>query len=94
MNRKQRRVAEKRGTAANDLRQEQFAGIQFAVKYDSVAVATLLHNKLGFDPVRPNQTMAQIQDTRDSIQQGCIKICDLEKTLLEEHGIHFKDGEI
>lgn len=53
----------------------------------------VLHDKLGFGPVRLNRTMGQIQDMFDSIQRDYVKIADLEKTLLEECGIHFKDGE-
>ncbi len=93
MNRKQRRAAEKRGITANDLKQEQLAGIRFAVKCYSVAVAMVLHDKLGFGAVRLNRVMGQIQDMFDSIQRDYVKISDLEKTLQEECGILFKDGD-
>lgn len=93
MNRQQRRAASKRGITDRDLRQEHFDGIRFAVKCYSVAVAMVLHDKLGFGEVRLNRTMGQIQDMFDSIQRDYVKIGDLEKTLLEECGISFKDGE-
>ena len=52
MNRKQRRAAAKRGITATDLRQEHYDGIRYAVKCYSVAVAMVLHDKLGFGPSR------------------------------------------
>lgn len=93
MNRKQRRAAAKRGITDRDLRQEHFDGIRFAVKCYSVAVAMVLHDKLGFGEVRLNRTMEQIQDMFDSIQRDYVKIGDLERALLEECGISFKDGD-
>lgn len=93
MNRQQRRAANKRGITDRDLRQEHFAGIHFAVKCYSVAVAMVLHDKLGFGSVRLNRAMSQIQETFDSIQHDYVKIGDLEKTLQEECGILFTDGE-
>lgn len=93
MNRQQRRAANKRGITDRDLRQEHFDGIRFSVKCYSVAVAMVLHDKLGFGPVRLNRLMGQIQETFDSIQRDYVKIGDLEKTLQEECGILFKDGE-
>jgi len=93
MNRKQRRAAVKRGVTATDLRQEQLAGIRFAIKCYSVAVAMVLHDKLGFGAVRLNRVMGWIQDMFDSIQRDYVKIGDLEETLHEECGIVFKDGE-
>lgn len=70
-----------------------FDGIRFAVKCYSVAVAMVLHDKLGFGEVRLNRTMGQIQDMFDSIQRDYVKIGDLERALLEECGISFKDGD-
>lgn len=93
MNRKQRRAAAKRGITDRDLRQEHFDGIRFAVKCYSVAVAMVLHDKLGFGEVRLNRTMGQIQDMFDSIQRDYVKIGDLERALLEECGISFKGGD-
>lgn len=93
MNRQQRRAANKRGITDRDLRQEHFDGIRFAVKCYSVAVAMVLHDKLGFGSIRLNRVMGQIQETFDSIQRDYVKIGDLEKTLQEECGILFKDGE-
>lgn len=93
MNRQQRRAASKRGITDRDLMQERFDGISFAVKCYSVAVAMVLHDKLGFGPVRLNRVMGQIQDMFDSVQRDYVKISDLEKTLHEETGILFKDGE-
>lgn len=93
MNRKQRRAAEKRGITAYDLKQERYDGISFAVKCYSVAVAMVLHDKLGFGPVRLSRTLGQIQDLFDSVQRNYVKIGDLEKTLREECGILFKEGD-
>lgn len=93
MNRKQRRAAEKRGITGQDLKRERFGGIAFAVKCYSVAVAMVLHDKLGFGPVRLNRVMGQIQEMFDSVQKDYVKISDLEETLREETGIVFKDGE-
>ena len=94
MNRQQRRAAQKRGITGRDLRQEHFDGIRFAVKCYSVAVAMVLHDKLGFGPTRLTRTMSQIQDMFDSIQRNYATIGDLENTLFEECGLHFKDGEV
>lgn len=93
MNRQQRRAAKKRGITDRDLRQEHLDGIHFAVKCYSVAVAMVLHDKLGFGPTRLNRVMGQIQDMFDSVQKDYVKIGDLEATLREECGILFKDGE-
>ncbi len=93
MNRQQRRAAKKRGITDRDLRQEHLDGIHFAVKCYSVAVAMVLHDKLGFGPMRLNRVMGQIQDMFDSVQKDYVKIGDLEETLREECGILFKDGE-
>lgn len=93
MNRQQRRAANKRGITDRDLMQERFDGINFAVKCYSVAVAMVLRDKLGFGPIRLNRVMGQIQDMFDSVQRSYVKISDLEKTLYEETGILFKDGE-
>ena len=94
MNRQQRRAAQKRGITSQDLRQEHLDGIRFAVKCYSVAVAMVLHDKLGFGAVRLTRTMSQIQDMFDAIQRDYVTIGDLEKTLHEECGLVFKDGEI
>ena len=94
MNRKQRRAAAKRGITATDLRQERYDGIRYAVKCYSVAVAMVLHDKLGFGPVRLQRIMGQIQEAFDAISEDYVTIGDMEMALLEECGIRFKDGEI
>lgn len=93
MNRKQRRNAVKHGVALSALKQENMDGIRFAVKCYSVAVASVLHDKLGFGPKRLPAVMNQIQETFDSISRDYVTINDLEAVLLEECGISFKDGD-
>lgn len=93
MNRKQRRAAQKRGITAKDLKLEKEDGIRFAVHCYSVAVAMVLHDKLGFGEVRCTRTLAQIWDLFDSITRDYVSIADCEKILFEECGIRFKDGD-
>ena len=54
----------------------------------------VLHDKLGFDPVRLQRIMGQIQEAFDAISEDYVTIGDMEMTLLEDCGIRFKDGEI
>lgn len=55
----------------------------------SVAVATVLYDKLGMDEETAANTLEQIQYIFDSINRGYVDIYDLKKVLSEEHGVTF-----
>ena len=87
MNRALRRQSAKRGITAKDLRQEGMFATRLAVDAYSVAVATVLRDKLGFGDKKLSMTMKQIEGLFDSINSGYVSIEDLKAVLRDEVGI-------
>ena len=87
MNRALRRQSAKRGITAKDLRQEGISATRFAVEAYSVAVATVLRDKLGFGEKKLHTTLKQIEGLFDSINKDYVSIGDLKRTLRDEAGI-------
>lgn len=87
MNRALRRQSAKRGITAKDLRQEGLSATRLAVDAYSVAVATVLRDKLGFGDKKLIMTMKQIEGLFDSINSGYVSIEDLKGVLRDEVGV-------
>jgi|WetSurMetagenome_2_1015567.scaffolds.fasta_scaffold601612_2 hypothetical protein len=97
MNRSERRRLVKNGVTAKDLLNLQHTEGMYAVKQTvhdySVAVASILHDKLGFGTTRLECTLTDISELFDGINKGYVSIEDLEKTLKEETGVVMQDKE-
>ena len=87
MNRAARRQSAKRGITAKDLRQEGMFATRLAVDAYSVAVATVLRDKLGFGEKKLHMTLGQIEGLFDSINKDYVSIGDLKRTLRDEAGV-------
>ena len=61
-----------------------------AIELYSLAVMTVLHDKLGFGQKRITRFNEQVHDVIDSINQGYITKEDLKRVLLEECKINVK----
>ena len=91
MNRAQRRIAEKRGITAKDLKHEGLDATRKAVDAYSVAVAMVLYDKLHFGAPKIQMTLKQIENLFDSILKDYITIEDMKQTLEDEIGVVFVD---
>jgi len=56
----------------------------------NVAMAMVLHDKLGFGETRLKRFLSDIMDIYDSIERGYINIAEIEKCLLDETGVEIK----